>query len=72
MSYTLETHPNVGRCLTWASDGQKVWAPITDGHYTVCVVTCAAGNHVRVKSGKHDFEQWREVRECLEFKETIH
>jgi hypothetical protein len=72
VNYTLDTHPNVGRCLTWASDGQRVWAPITDGHYAVCIVTCSAGNHARVKSEKRDFEQWRDVRDLFEFKETIH
>lgn len=68
----MEKHPNVGRCLKWVSDGQKVWAPKTDGHYILCVVTCAAGHHARVRNERYDFEQWRDVRECFEFKETVH
>lgn len=72
MNHTLESHPNVGESLKWVSEGQKVWAPKTDGHYILCVVTCAAGDHARLQNEKHGFEGWREVRDCFAFRETVH
>lgn len=68
-AHTLETHPNVGPRLSWVDDhgNRRIWAPIAGENYALCNVVCAAGNLVRVSSAKHDFDGWRDVRDCFDF-----
>lgn len=65
---TISTDPRVGPALSWVSEGQKVWAPRHDGHYILCTVAVAAGDHARLTNPRFEFEAWRPVRDCFAFR----
>lgn len=70
-----EKDPRVGPRRNWAADGIRVWAQVDfsekDGKraevWSVCDVTCAAGNLARVKSLKTGKERWQDVTDLYDY-----
>jgi hypothetical protein len=58
----------VGNSLHWVSEGQKVWAPRSDGKFVLCRVAVAAGVDARVVNEPHGFDAWRSVYDLWEYR----